>query len=81
MGYSSFGVFITVQVMAVSWQSTSHHDTVNANLKSLYGHQHIQFACTGKLNDLYRWGILQPQSPGQIGRSIGAVFATISYDL
>ncbi len=77
MFHSALGVFITVQVMTVTWQSACHHNAIGSDFESLKGHQYIQLARTGKLNNLYRWGILQPQSPSQIGRCVSAMFATV----
>jgi hypothetical protein len=64
--------------MAVTWQSTCHHNAIGADFESLKGHQHIQLARAGKLDNLHRWGILQTQSPGQIGRCVCAMLATVS---
>jgi hypothetical protein len=42
--YPALGVGITFQVMAVTRQSTSHHNTIDAVFQGMQDHQFIQFA-------------------------------------
>ena len=72
---SSFGVYITVPVMAIALQSASDHHAIGAILKGAQGVNHIQLAAARQFDDLDGGRVVQAQPAGQIGSGIGTVMA------
>jgi hypothetical protein len=80
-GYPSLGAYITFQVMAVTGQSANRHHAVGAILESLQGHEDVELAGTGQLDDLDGGRVLEAQTAGEIGSSVGAVLAAVGDNL
>jgi hypothetical protein len=72
----AFSCKITFQVMAIPFQSTSHHHTVNSLLKGVKHLYHVQFAGAGNFDNPHIGWVLESHSPGQIGGSVGAMLTT-----
>jgi len=62
--------------MAVAGQSTRHQDAIYAALEGLQNQQAVQLTGAGQLHHFDGGWILHAQAPGQIGGSVGAMFAT-----
>jgi hypothetical protein len=64
--------------MAIPWQSTRNHNAISAFFKAHQERRNINPARAWQFYDLYRRGILHPQSSGQICCCIGTMSAAIS---
>jgi len=57
--YPAFRSYITLQVMAITQQSTSYHDAISTFFKSLQDVQDVQLARTGKPDHFEIGGVLE----------------------